>query len=63
MTTQVPFGRFFLPGPTEVRPDVMAAMTRPMIPHRGADFETLFARLQAGLHAVFRTRRPVYISS
>ena len=57
------FGTFFLPGPTEVRPAVLDAMTRPMIPHRGAAFERLFAELQAGLRTVFDTRRPVYIST
>ena len=54
---------FFLPGPTEVRPDVLAAMTRPMIAHRGAEFESLFARLQEGLRVVFGTERPVFVSS
>jgi aspartate aminotransferase-like enzyme len=57
------FGTFFLPGPTEVRPEVLAAMTRPMIAHRGAEFEALYARCDAGLRRVFRTRRPVFISS
>ncbi len=57
------FGTFFLPGPTEVRPSVLAAMTRPMIAHRGQEFESLFARLQDGLRAVFHTERPVFVSS
>jgi aspartate aminotransferase-like enzyme len=57
------FGTFFLPGPTEVRPEVLAAMTRPMIAHRGAEFEALYARCDAGLRRVFRTQRPVFISS
>ena len=57
------FGTFFLPGPTEVRPEVLAAMTRPMIAHRGAAFEALFARLQVGLKRVFVTERPVFVSS
>ena len=34
-----------------------------MIPHRGAQFESLFARLQTALKQVFGTERPVYISS
>jgi aspartate aminotransferase-like enzyme len=34
-----------------------------MIPHRGAEFEELFARLQDGLRKVFRTERPVLVSS
>jgi aspartate aminotransferase-like enzyme len=57
------FGTFFLPGPTEVRRDVLAAMLGPMLPHRGAAFESLYARLQDGLRPIFRTTRPVYISS
>ena len=57
------FGTFFLPGPTEVRPEIMTAMMKPMIPHRGSEFEQLFARLQLGLKAVFKTERPVYIVS
>lgn len=57
------FGTFFLPGPTEVRPDVLSAMLKPMIPHRGADFERLFDEIQIGLKSVFRTSRPVYVSS
>ena len=61
--TLPPFGRFFLPGPTDVHPDVLQGMVRGMMPHRGAEFEALFARLVAGLQLVFRTRRPVYISS
>ena len=59
----VPFGTFFLPGPTEVRPAVLAAMLQPMIPHRGASFEALYARCDAGLRRVFGTERPVYLSS
>ena len=57
------FGTFFLPGPTEVRDEVMAAMMQPMIPHRGSAFEQLFERLQRGLRPLFKTERPVYISS
>ena len=57
------FGTFFLPGPTEVRRDVLEAMLAPMLPHRGAIFEALFARMQEGLRPIFRTTRPVYVSS
>lgn len=38
-------------------------MMQPMLPHRGAAFETLYASLQDGLRPIFRTRRPVYVSS
>jgi aspartate aminotransferase-like enzyme len=57
------FGRFFLPGPTEVRPEIARAMTQPMIPHRSPEFHELFERLQSGLRYVFRTARPVFIST
>jgi aspartate aminotransferase-like enzyme len=57
------FGTFFLPGPTDVRQEVMTAMMQPMIAHRGSAFEQLFERLQDGLRPVFKTERPVYISS
>jgi predicted phosphoserine aminotransferase len=61
--TAAGFGRFFLPGPTEVHPDVLAAQTRPMIGHRGKGMEELLGRLQPGLQALFRTRRPVYLGA
>ena len=56
-------GTFFFPGPTEVRPAVLAAMTQPMIPHRGAEFSALFAAMQTSLQTIFGTKRPVYVSS
>ncbi len=57
------FGTFFLPGPTEVRREVLEAMLRPMIPHRSTEFEELFARLQIGLQSLFQTSRPVFVSA
>jgi aspartate aminotransferase-like enzyme len=56
-------GTFFFPGPTEVRAEVLAAMTRPLIAHRGKAFEALYAGIQASLRPIFRTTRPVYVSS
>jgi aspartate aminotransferase-like enzyme len=63
MNTNKAFGTFFLPGPTEVRQEIMAAMMQPMIAHRGSAFEQLFERLQRGLRPLFMTERPVYINS
>jgi aspartate aminotransferase-like enzyme len=57
------FGRFFLPGPTEVRPEVLQAMTRPMIGHRGSEMSKLLGEADPLLRAVFRTSRPVYVAS
>lgn len=58
-----PFGRFFLPGPTEVHPDVLRAMTRPVIGHRGGELAAILAEIDAPLRAVFGTRRPVYVAT
>ena len=63
MRTDSEFGSFFLPGPTEVRKEVLAAMLKPMIPHRSTEFEELFGRLQVGLRSVFLTSRPVFIAA
>lgn len=57
------FGRFFLPGPTEVRPEILEALSRPMIGHRGPEMEALLAGIAPGLQHVFRTARPVYVST
>jgi aspartate aminotransferase-like enzyme len=63
MATAPPFGKFFLPGPTEVLPEILAAQTRPMIGHRGKGMEQLLAEMQPGLQRIFRTLRPVYLSA
>lgn len=60
---ELPRGHFFLPGPTEVHPDVLEAQTRPMISHRGAGINVLMKELQEGLEAVFCTERPVLIGT
>ena len=56
------FGRFFLPGPTEVRPRILKAMVGPMMGHRTPDMEALMERIQPGLQHAFRTTRPVYVA-
>lgn len=57
------FGTFFVPGPTEIRPEILAELTRPMIVHRGREFEAMFARIEAGLRDVLLTARPVYVGA
>ena len=61
MTTS--FGRFFLPGPTEVHPDVLAALTRPMIAHRGSAMTDLLAGLEQPLQSLFRTAGRPFIGT
>lgn len=62
-TPEQAFGQFFLPGPTEVHPDVLAAMQRAMIPHRGGDMVELLTSVEAPLQRMWRTRRRVYIGT
>lgn len=59
----VEYGRFFLPGPTEVEPATLAAMTQPVIGHRSEEIQLLVGALQNGLRHLFGTQRPVYIST
>jgi aspartate aminotransferase-like enzyme len=63
MTRPLEPGRFFLPGPTEVHPDVLAAQDGPMIGHRGQAIQDLFASIDKGLKPVFQTDRPVIVST
>ena len=53
----------FIPGPTDVHPEVLAAQTQLMIGHRGKAFQDLFARVQPKLRQVFSTRSRVYVST
>jgi aspartate aminotransferase-like enzyme len=57
------FGKFFLPGPTDVHPDVLAAQARPMIGHRSKAMEELLQRMAPRLAALARTSRPVMVGS
>lgn len=63
MTNPLEPGHFFLPGPTEVHPDVLAAQAAPMIGHRGKGIRDLMKRLDEGLRPAFQTTRPVIIST
>ena len=60
--TQAPHKRLFLPGPVEVRSDILHAQTAPMIGHRMPEFAQLFASLQDKLKRAFFTDSRVYIS-
>jgi len=62
-TPPPPFGTFFVPGPTEIRPEILARLTRPIMGHRNRAFEAMFARIEAGLRDVLLTARPVYVGA
>jgi aspartate aminotransferase-like enzyme len=45
--------KLWIPGPTEVRPEILAEMARPMIGHRSAEMTALVASLDPGLRRAF----------
>ncbi|MBO9309025.1 MAG: alanine--glyoxylate aminotransferase family protein [Chloroflexi bacterium] len=55
--------RLYIPGPTEVRREILEAQSQWMIGHRGAEFEALFARVQGKLRQLFYTKSRVYVST
>jgi aspartate aminotransferase-like enzyme len=55
--------KLHIPGPIEVSPDVFAAMSQPMIGHRGAGFQDLYANIQPKLQQVLYTKNPVFLST
>ncbi len=55
--------RYFVPGPVWVAPAVRKAMTRPIVPHRSAEFKSLWTSIAERLQQVFRTRQKVLIAT
>ena len=50
-----------IPGPTPVPPQVVEAMSRPIIPHRSAEFAEMFEGLLAAMKRIFNTKDDVYV--
>ncbi|MFV1986392.1 MAG: alanine--glyoxylate aminotransferase family protein [Gemmatimonadota bacterium] len=63
MSDITPFGKYFLPGPTEVSHDVLHAMAQPVMGHRSPEISVLMERMQVGLSELFVTARPVLIAT
>jgi predicted phosphoserine aminotransferase len=55
--------RLFIPGPIEVRKEILDAQAGWMIGHRSSDFEKLFASVQPKLRQAFYTKSRVYVST
>jgi aspartate aminotransferase-like enzyme len=54
------FGGNFLPGPTGVLPEVMAAMLEPMYAHYGPRMRPILEEIQPALQTMLGTARPVF---
>ncbi len=48
-----------IPGPTPIPPEVAAALSRPMINHRGPEFAAILGRVTEQLQFFFQTSQPV----
>jgi aspartate aminotransferase-like enzyme len=53
--------RFFVPGPTWVRPQILQTMTQPMIGHRSQEFRELYGRIRADLKTLFATTGDTFV--
>jgi aspartate aminotransferase-like enzyme len=53
----------FVPGPVHVREEVLAAMARPMMGHRSAEFSALFGETIGRLRRFLGTRQRLYVST
>ena len=51
----------FTPGPTPVPPEVLEALSRPILHHRSSDFRTIFERCLGRLAQVYRTESDVLL--
>jgi predicted phosphoserine aminotransferase len=53
--------KLFIPGPVEVRPDILAAQARPMIGHRSPEYVALHTRILPKLRPLFGTVGRVFV--
>ena len=51
--------RLFTPGPTDVPPEVLVEMSKPIFHHRTERFRTMFAEVNAGLKKILMTEKDV----
>jgi len=59
----MPHVKLFIPGPTEVRPEILDAQAAWMIGHRMPECTDLISRIRPKLNQVFQTQRNVLISA
>ena len=57
----MPHKRLFIPGPTEVRSENLAALAKPQIGHRGDEFKDLYGRVVPKLQELLETQDPVFL--
>lgn len=55
--------KLFIPGPVDVRPEILEAMATPMIGHRSKEASALQQRISEKLQRVFFTQNPILLST
>ena len=59
----MPHKKLFIPGPIEVHPDVLKAMSTPMIGHRSSDYSTLQKSVTEKVQKLAFTANPILFSA
>lgn len=54
---------WFIPGPTQVRPEILSAMSRQPVGHRSQDYVSLQARVVKRAQRLFKTNQDVFLST
>ena len=55
--------RLFIPGPVEVREELLGELSQPMIGHRSPAFSDLYTEVITGLRAFLQTKNHIYLST
>ena len=55
--------RMFVPGPVDVAPEVFAAMSKPVLPHRSNEYEAIYQRAAKKCEDLFYTKYRVFIGT
>lgn len=55
--------KFFIPGPTWVRPEILAELSRPIIGHRSAEFREIYQRTLVNLRELFVTKQNAFVAT
>ena len=55
--------KLFIPGPVEVRPDVLEQMAKPMIGHRSKEASAIQRRISDNLRKLFFTESEILLST
>jgi len=55
--------KLFIPGPSEVGPEILRVLATPQIGHRSGEFQDLYARVSGRLREFLRTQEHLYLAT